>query len=176
MEQNFCHSRRVFPIALLLVVFIWFPCLITNSYYNHEIYIEDGGVGDDEIDGAIYMEELLEILSNGTEQLPEVLSSAADADAVDLEMGRGLIATNHKQGEKKDFEVFHEEEKIAMITNKNEETAQENNVEGEMKNIVFHDENGIPPDSFFTLNLNPYEPKIGHRKELKSIMLKINFI
>ncbi|OMO54010.1 hypothetical protein CCACVL1_28141 [Corchorus capsularis] len=157
MEQIFCHSRRVFPIALLLVVFIWFPCLITNSYYNHEIYIEDGGVGDDEIDGAIYMEELLETLSNGsTEQLPEVLSSAADA--VDLEMGRGLITTNHKQEKKKNFEVFHEEEKIAMITNKNEETAQENNVEGEMKNIVFHDENGIPPDSFFfTLNSNPYE-------------------
>ena len=50
---------------LLTVCCIWFPCLIKSCPNKHEIYREDGGVGDDEIDGAVNLEELLEIISTG---------------------------------------------------------------------------------------------------------------
>ncbi|XVF24916.1 hypothetical protein REPUB_Repub13aG0168800 [Reevesia pubescens] len=67
---------RILQIALLLATcYIWFPCLAVkkNSPNKHEMEdggwrMEDGGVEDDEIDGALNLEELLEMVSRESEE------------------------------------------------------------------------------------------------------------
>ncbi|XP_022715024.1 uncharacterized protein LOC111274559 [Durio zibethinus] len=157
--KKFKYCRRVLQLVLLFEVgCISFPCLTNNSNYKHEIYWEDRGVGDDEIDGAVYLEEGL----NGQEK------TAMENRELEVLLLRKAMA---KGDDTKDTQVTEQDEKHSSADHEEKTALLTNETQIGQENNIFLDENGIPQDNF-AVNSTPYQPKTANRK----ILSKTRFI